>query len=251
MPLKPQEEERLDDDLLPRFSGKRRSGFDPLKLIEGADAQTLVLALVATNPSLDDLLPDDPKLRADLHDIRARITQRQLALNADASEIKNVVHQHVHVHLWDQHTQDRLKSFGRSIIDFVILTKNKVVEAKAALIDNDARETISATEALRDFKIAFKSMVLFMLSRDSTIPPHEREKSSLDDSAGITEDMNSFFPDRDDQVAAVRLIASAIEEPLGEQLGKVKDAPSAPPVSAKTGKKKTFQFRSASYGPGM
>lgn len=254
MPLKLKDGETLAEEPKSVAERKLRPVFDPLKLIEETDEQTLVLALVATNPALDDLLPDDPKLRADLDVIRSRIAQRQLALNTDAGEIKNVIHQHVHVHLWDENTQDRLKSLGRSMIDFVVMAKDKVMEAKVALIDNDDRNTITYTEFFGSFKDSFSSMVGFMRGKDFGKPHFgsDEDENAVIEPAEFAEDMGSFFPDREeDQHAAVRLISAAMGEPLDAQLEEVKDTPPSAPEATDPGKKKPFQLRTMPDGPGM
>lgn len=251
MPLKLRDGETLDEEPKPVAERKTHPAFDPFKLIEETDEQTLVLALIATNPALDDLLPDDPKLRVDLDAIRSRIAQRQLALNTDAGEIKNVIHQHIHVHLWDEKTQDRLKALGRSMIDFVVMAKDKVMEAKVALIDNDDRQTVSPSEFAQAFKDSFYGMVGFMRGKDTEKPLFEWDDQSVVEPAVLAEDMGSFFPDKDDQDAAVRLISSAMGEPLDAELAVAKEAPPSAPEAGEPGKKKPFQLRTMPDGPGM
>lgn len=135
---------------------------DLAEVMENMDQTRLVLALIATNPDLDDILPDDPKLKSDVADIRQKIAERHLRFQESPWEISSVVERHVHVHLWDEHTSDRLKALGSAVVDLFKLGKEKVIAAKVQLIDNDTRETISVEDAYKGFKDSLREMVGFM-----------------------------------------------------------------------------------------
>jgi hypothetical protein len=242
MPLELHKGDELTGELKAKFVTGGESGdrLNLSELISEMDEETIFLAIVAANPELDYTLPNDPKLREDLNEIRTRIAQRALKLNANAGAINNEIHKHIHVHLWDEGTQDRIRSIGRSMIDFLARVKSKLVESKVALIDHDDRETISPSEFAKLFKESFLSMVDFMRGKSS-----EPSVIKPDD---LKEDLMSAFPSEKDQVLAVDLISHAIDAPVGAVSQLDNDEACTAEVTPKA-----FKLRSPTEadGPGM
>lgn len=159
------------------------------QIIARMDHTTLVVALIAANPDLDDILPDDPQLKEDMADIRAKIAERRLRLDQHPGEINRIVESNVHIHLWDQHTSERLKALGASVAALFKTAMEKLVEAKVQFIDNDTRETMTPKEALDGFKDSFRGVVEFIkgdipvgkiaMMLVGSLPPKEEDKDAV------------------------------------------------------------------------
>lgn len=179
-------------------------------VLDEMDHTSLVIALVAANPDLEDILPNDAHLKRDVEDIRRKIAERQLQLAENAREIHHVVQRHIHLHLWDEHTSDRIKALGSAVADLFRTAKDKMVEAKVQLIDNDDREVISFREGAAQFGQIFRSMVLFIKD------PTQFAPQSLEE-----EVIESIDPD--DTRPVVRLASSAAGVVLDADLEEIED----------------------------
>lgn len=173
----------------PKASDGNPHHLDLAQIIARMDHTTLVVALIAANPDLDDILPDDPKLKEDMADIRAKIAERRLRLDQHPGEINRIVENNVHIHLWDQHTSERLKALGASVAALFKTAMEKLVEAKVQFIDNDTRETMTPKEALDGFKESFRGMAEFIkgdipvgkiaMMLVGSLPPKEEDKEAV------------------------------------------------------------------------
>lgn len=192
----------------PKSPKNIRKKIDLAAIIADMDHTNLILALIAANPDLDDILPDDPNLRNDVTDIRQKIAEQRLRFSENAGEINTIVERHVHVHLWDEKTSERLKALGASVAALFKQAMEKLVEAKTQLIDNDSRETISVDEAYDGFKSSFRGMVDFIkgdipvgkigMMLIGALPPENKE-------------------------AALRVASSAVDDVLDAELEPVSD----------------------------
>lgn len=162
---------------------------DLAEIMARMDHTTLAVALIAANPDLDDILPDDSKLKQDMADIRARIAERRLRLDQHPGEINSIVEKHVHIHLWDQHTSERLKALGASVAALFKTAKEKLIEAKVQFVDNDTREAMTPKAALDGFKNGLRGMVEFIkgdipvgkigMMLVGALPPKDEDKAAV------------------------------------------------------------------------
>lgn len=185
---------------------------DLADVIENMDQTSLVLALIATNPDLDDILPDDPKLKDDVANIRRKIAERHLSFQDSPWEISSVVERHVHVHLWDKNTNDRLKALGAAVVDIFRIAKERVIAAKSQIFDNDTRETISVEEAYNGIRDSFVGLINLM-TRDTPL------KSIRDAYRRLVDKQNGE--------AAIRIASSAVNIVLSDSLRTVVQEKSA------------------------
>lgn len=185
---------------------------DLADVIENMDQTSLVLALIATNPDLDDILPDDPKLKDDVANIRRKIAERHLSFQDSPWEISSVVERHVHVHLWDKNTNDRLKTLGAAVVDIFRIAKERVIAAKSQIFDNDTRETISVEEAYNGIRDSFVGLINLM-TRDTPL------KSIRDAYRRLVDKQNGE--------AAIRIASSAVNIVLSDSLRTVVQEKSA------------------------
>lgn len=188
---------------------RRREEDNLTRAIAEMDETSLVLSLVAANPALEDILPEDSHLLRDVADIRRKIAERQLQFGEHTSEIKHIVNRHVHLHLWDEHTHDRIKALGASVAGLFRMAKDKIIDAKVQLIDNDDREVIGFGEAARDFKETIKSMAGFLRGHVAPAPLQE-----------ATDEVLEPIPE-EDRIAAVRLASAAAGDALDADLKEV------------------------------
>lgn len=185
---------------------------DLADVIENMDQTSLVLALIATNPDLDDILPDDPKLKDDVANIRRKIAERHLSFQDSPWEISSVVERHVHVHLWDKNTNDRLKALGAAVVDIFRIAKERVIAAKSQIFDNDTRETISVEEAYNGIRDSFVGLI-HLMTRDIPL------KSIRDADRRLVDKQNGE--------AAIRIASSAVNIVLSDSLRTVVQEKSA------------------------
>lgn len=226
-------------------------------LLERVDHTQLIVALVATNPELEDILPEDPQLTRDVARVREEIAtrQRRSSDNAtNASEVQNIVAQHVHIHLWDQQTSQRVKELGASVVGLFQTIREQLIEAKAKYIDGDSRDVISFEEAVDSFKSGLGDMIDFLTRRDraattpkaTTIPKATTtskatpKKNKPHDIVGPWEAAKrrvETLPSADKE-AVVRLAASAAGEVLDKHLKPVSNtATKASTAAYKFGKR--------------
>lgn len=173
-------------------------------LIGAFDEDTIAIALVAMNPDLEDILPEDSHLKRDVSDIRRKIADRMLTLEDNPREIHSVVQRHVHLHLWDQHTSDRIKALGKSIVG---MFKN----VKTQLIDNDNRNTMTVGEAVQSFRDSFRGAKHFVGGL----------LTSPVDKAAAEEVLEEIAPET--REAAIRLASAAVGDLLDANLETIAD----------------------------
>lgn len=204
-------------------------------ILEEVDHTRLVVALVATNPELEDILPDDPQLKRDVANVREQIAERQVqsgGKNESADGVQNIVAQHVHIHLWDQQTSERVKELGASVVGLFQNIRDQLIQAKEKYIDGDNRDVISFDEALDGFKNGLGGMVDFMTRRDRAAETPEGGYPPGAGPWGVSKELVEALPAADEE-AVVRLASSAVGEVLDEKLE---------PVSAPDPAKAVYSF---------
>lgn len=157
--------DKEDETREERFQSK----FDLAAIVDRMDQTELVVALIAINPELEDILPEDEQLKRDVANIRQRLFERQLRLNDgpdSSAQVASVVQRHIHVHLWDADTSERLKRLGTAVVDLFRNLKETMVETKAKFINGDGRDVITFEEAYAGFKAGLRGMADFITRRD-------------------------------------------------------------------------------------
>lgn len=147
---------------------------DLASIMERMDETELVVALVAINPALEDILPEDEQLKRDVASVRQKLAENHLRLNDgpdSPSKIGIVVKREVHVHLWDEKTRERLKELGTAVLGVFQNIKDKLVEAKAKYIDGDGRDVITFEEAYAGLQAGLRGMADFVTRRDRSSEP--------------------------------------------------------------------------------
>lgn len=249
---------------------------DLAAILERMDQSELVVALIAINPELEDILPDDDQIRQDVANVRQQLAERHLRLNDNPAQVGNVVQQHVHVHLWDEKTSERVRELGTAVVSLFQNLKDKLVEAKAKYLDGDGRDVISFEEAYAGFQVGLRGMADFITRRDRSNdtagrpwPADAPDKASADPSdpkikwwgyvlanfgaVPSREYLENLQLKRDAEKAVVRLASSAVDEVLDDDLEPVAapaapkpepaaTAPAATPEKTASGGGKTYSF---------
>jgi hypothetical protein len=221
---------------------------DFMRMTQEMDRETLILSLAALNTSLQDMLPDDRMLRRDLASARLQLIQQKLGLGSDNDEIGSVIHRHIHVHLWDEGTREKVADIGRSVVGFM----KGAMKAVGEFAEAERHGTMTPKEAWRDFTTGFTGMVDFMRpggdlskNRTPTSPQPDRSQEQAAIMAKLTGDaptkvdrtdpadnilaerfteaMQRVCATDEERIVVVRVVAAAMGQSLDGQLDQVRE----------------------------
>lgn len=233
--------------------GQARRVLEFMRMAEEMDRETLVLSLAALNTSLRDALPNDRALHRDLSEVRLQLLQRRLDVGSSNQELESVVHKHIHVHLWDEGTRERVAALGNAVVGFA----RKAMEMAEEFVEADRRATMKLKEAGQEFYSAFSGMVSMLSGRDQkraekkaqtspgdnasaadavieklggkpSVPePVPAAAERKDEGNSLAEDMlkamEQVCATDAERVAVVRVMSVAIGQPIGAWLDDVRD----------------------------